>query len=123
MLNSAFHSCGRPLVRPGRRGYSLVELLIVVAIMAALVASAVGLYANYVAQDTADTGSPPAGLAQLAPWLQTRSLVGRSVPVDPWHNAYEVVGAQVRSHGPDGQPATGDDIVAPSRGITATING
>ena len=49
-------------------------------------------------------------------WQATRDA---EPPQDPWGHPYAIAcdaaGPAVRSNGPDGQPATPDDVVAPTR--------
>ena len=115
----------------GRSGFTLLELLVVVGILAALVALALPFYQDYVNQSKltaaeADLQTFKKALAmydQLEPssfaagnltgligkYMQDyRTFDGQVNPVDPWGNDYEVLPVEgvVLSWGPDGTRQT-----------------
>ena len=106
----------RPLVRR-RRGFTLIEVLLVLVILVILAATAVPLYSSYQKQanknaaksqigmmETALDGyqlnvgdypvtldgllAPPADLPNPAKW-EGPYLKGNAIPLDPWGNQYQ----------------------------------
>jgi general secretion pathway protein G len=122
-----------------RAGFTLMELLVVVAILLVLTSVAVPLYMGYMEESKIKTARATAKMLAselqnfyvsnngsypqpIGDWSQILMKDGKNPPVDPWGNEFfwdltqvgtfetQMLAPVVWSLGPDGQNGTGDDI-------------